>query len=87
MVWIGDRQKEQDQYKGSESKVYGSLIYYRHELKVSKKKKKKNESFHKRGWGKMGKKYNINSVLIPYTKDSVYLRTKYKRPSNKIFRR
>lgn len=35
----------------------------------------------------MGKKYNINSVLIPYTKDSVYLRTKYKRPSNKIFRR
>lgn len=41
MVWIGDRQKEQDQYKGSESKVYGSLIYYRHELKVSKKKKKR----------------------------------------------
>lgn len=36
---------------------------------------------------KWEKKYNINSVLIPYTKDSLYLRTKYKRPSNKIFRR
>lgn len=53
-----------------------------------KKKKKKNELFHKKGWDKMRKNiYNIKSVLILYTKISVYIRTEYKRPKNKIFKR
>ena len=31
--------------------------------------------------------YNIKSVLILYTKISVYIRTEYKRPKNKMFKR
>lgn len=70
MAEIRDRQIEWEQQEDPESKTYGSLIYYGPELKVDRRRMDFSVKEPETKW----KKNHIRSLLMPYTKNSMWIK-------------